>query len=242
MLKKVLIAAGVAAVAAGAWLLDTRPVGECIRDVVSQDQLTDRDTPYLVQLGQAAQKAGNGQAPLARGDFFACTRIKALSWGGPSEDIKTQAYRLLRSAPSFEYGRQLARVPLSVEPAAAQATARLMRAATSLAEGYDQLKRCPAVGGDDRAKAVRDYEMLAEPYLTAIIWNMRLAATTEAAHQDAQNIFVATSVQAANEPVSCDDARFSTELETLRRFKQGALTGLPCKVELDNGEPVLTCN
>lgn len=242
MLKKVLLAVGVAAAAGGAWLLNARPVGECVNEVVAQDRATDRDNPYLVRMGEAAQKEGNGQAPLSRRDFFACTRIKALSWNGPSEDIKKEAYRLLRSSPSFEYGRQLAQVPSGLNPEAAQATARIMRAATSLAEGYQQLKSCPALGAADRGQALRDYEMLVEPYLTAIVWNMRLAATAEAAHQDAQHIFVSTAAQAAKEPVACSDTRFSEELGTLRQFRQGTLKGLPCSVELDNGEPVLTCN
>ncbi len=224
----------------GIWLSQPEPLEVCLDKVVANDQASAADQPLLVAMGEAAELKGQHAVEFSRDQFFSCTRYKALATEWPSPDLAKAAYRMLKNAPSFEYGRY--RVLTKKDAPGLKddelvMSARLLRAAGAQAEARKQLQACENLSKD--TAAATDFAQLSEPYLTAIVWNMGLATSPAEARSNAQQLAVLSFEQA--ETPACDEKRFANELATLRLFKDGHLPGLPCRVEPVDGEPELKC-
>lgn len=233
---------GAALIGGAAWLSFPEPIENCLEPVIEKDQAAAQDQRQLVALGEAAELKGQKTVEFARDQFFSCTRHKAFSAEWPPQDIARAAYDKLAASPSFEYGRH--RVMAKREAPGLNedelvVTARMMRAALSLAEARKQLTACDKLAAQD-TQALVDIAELSEPYLTAVIWNMGLATSPEEAKKNAAQLGAMT-LETAEVP-ACTSSRLSTELKALRQFKTGDLPGLPCHVEYVEGEPLLNCN
>lgn len=229
------------AVGGGAWLSQPEPLSLCLAPLVASDQAAANDNPELVMMGEAAELQGAKRVDFSRGQFLSCTRYKALSLDWPPADLAKAAFVELKSAPSFEYGRHrvLARKEApGLKEEELTVTARIMRAASSLAEAKKQLMACPGLAAKDTT-ALADFEQLSDPYLAAVLWSIGVAHSAEEARDGAGQL--AAMTREAAETPACTDKRMSDELKTLRQFKAGQLPDLPCHVTMADGEPELHC-